>query len=135
MRERTTKRKLPFTVGANGEQKDSDTGTHTAVPQGRQQALASCGFTQRLCSITPNVRGPKSLGSSFRVEMPHTPPTPTFGVSSLVSERRYILSGVAALDSTCQVPMHGCCCAFVHMCARVWLPEMAERVESASPYC
>lgn len=27
MRERATKRKLPFTVGANGEQKDSDTGT------------------------------------------------------------------------------------------------------------
>lgn len=25
MRERATKRKLPFTVGANGEQKDSDT--------------------------------------------------------------------------------------------------------------
>lgn len=33
MRERATKRKLPFTVGANGEQKDSDTGTwHLALP-------------------------------------------------------------------------------------------------------
>lgn len=27
VRERATKRKLPFTVGAHGEQKDSDTGT------------------------------------------------------------------------------------------------------------
>lgn len=32
MRERTTKRKLPFTVGANGEQKDSDTGTSPRLP-------------------------------------------------------------------------------------------------------
>uniref|UniRef100_A0A8C2UJA9 Ankyrin repeat domain-containing protein 11 n=1 Tax=Chinchilla lanigera TaxID=34839 RepID=A0A8C2UJA9_CHILA len=32
VRERTTKRKLPFTVGANGEQKDSDTGTSPSVP-------------------------------------------------------------------------------------------------------
>ena len=29
VRERATKRKLPFTVGANGEQKDSDTGTRS----------------------------------------------------------------------------------------------------------
>uniref|UniRef100_H0V7X4 Ankyrin repeat domain-containing protein 11 n=1 Tax=Cavia porcellus TaxID=10141 RepID=H0V7X4_CAVPO len=31
VRERTTKRKLPFTVGANGEQKDSDTGTRLGM--------------------------------------------------------------------------------------------------------
>lgn len=32
VRERATKRKLPFTVGANGEQKDSDTGTRSPAP-------------------------------------------------------------------------------------------------------
>lgn len=31
VRERATKRKLPFTVGANGEQKDSDTDASSSV--------------------------------------------------------------------------------------------------------
>ncbi|EDL92774.1 ankyrin repeat domain 11 (predicted), isoform CRA_c [Rattus norvegicus] len=31
VRERVTKRKLPFTVGANGEQKDSDTDASSSV--------------------------------------------------------------------------------------------------------
>uniref|UniRef100_A0ACB8EB84 Ankyrin repeat domain-containing protein 11 n=1 Tax=Sphaerodactylus townsendi TaxID=933632 RepID=A0ACB8EB84_9SAUR len=35
VKERATKRKLPFTVGTNGDQKDSDTGNRTEASLGR----------------------------------------------------------------------------------------------------
>lgn len=43
VRERAPKRKLPFTVGANGEQKDSDTGTTLAHPRSLGSALTPGG--------------------------------------------------------------------------------------------
>ncbi|XP_033075273.1 ankyrin repeat domain-containing protein 11-like isoform X2 [Trachypithecus francoisi] len=60
VRERASKRKLPFTAGANGEQKDSDTGTsprpllHSALH--RLPGAAQAGRPQsphlRLCTGT-----------------------------------------------------------------------------------
>lgn len=62
VRERTTKRKLPFTVGANGEQKDSDTGTHIATPrEATPRGLAwdhhLRGMTLQHCLQAPAVGG------------------------------------------------------------------------------
>lgn len=47
VKERATKRKLPFTVGTNGDQKDSDTGTGTANPTVETGAMGLVGRTRR----------------------------------------------------------------------------------------
>lgn len=41
VKERATKRKLPFTVGTNGDQKDSDTGTGMTYPTLK---MCTCGL-------------------------------------------------------------------------------------------
>lgn len=46
VKERATKRKLPFTVGTNGDQKDSDTGTEMAHCTPRPWLLGLLGSTQ-----------------------------------------------------------------------------------------
>lgn len=53
VRERATKRKLPFTVGANGEQKDSDTGTRLSLTlyPWRSRAVAIAP----VCPVQPRI--------------------------------------------------------------------------------
>lgn len=46
VKERATKRKLPFTVGTNGDQKDSDTGTEMPHPTLRPWLPGLLGSTQ-----------------------------------------------------------------------------------------
>lgn len=53
MRERVTKRKLPFTVGANGEQKDSDTGTSLGLTLYPRRSLAVA--ISPVCAAQPRV--------------------------------------------------------------------------------
>lgn len=54
MRERVTKRKLPFTVGANGEQKDSDTGTRLDLTLYPWRSLAVA--IAPVCALQPRAK-------------------------------------------------------------------------------
>lgn len=61
VKERATKRKLPFTVGTNGDQKDSDTGTGSANPAAETGAVGLVGrtwhptFTRPYWSAAPHL--------------------------------------------------------------------------------
>lgn len=59
MRERATKRKLPFTVGANGEQKDSDTGNPPSPGRGTTGQGTGCTVP-----VSPQTPEPESAVNS-----------------------------------------------------------------------
>lgn len=106
MRERVTKRKLPFTVGANGEQKDSDTGTRLDLTLYPWRSLAVA--IAPVCALQPRARDrPLDDGSLdtklARLHMPwvyfsevHTEHTAT-RAHGLVAEPKSEADGVVLL--------------------------------------
>lgn len=64
MRERATKRKLPFTVGANGEQKDSDTGTRLGLTLYPWRSLAVA--IAPVCAVQPRAKPVKGKRQASR---------------------------------------------------------------------
>lgn len=64
VRERATKRKLPFTVGANGEQKDSDTGTRLGLTLYPWRSLAVA--IAPVCAVQPRAKPVKGKRQASR---------------------------------------------------------------------